>query len=1027
MRSTNRSRRVATWFFVTIGAVILGAAVRTQTPGETVHIVLVGDSTVAEGGGWGPGFRASFGPDVRVTNLALNGRSSKSFLDEGAWAPALAAKPNYILIQFGHNDEPGKGPERETDPATTYRANLTRYVREAREVGAMPILVTSIVRRKLAADGKVQSDSLQPYVEAVRSLAIELHVLVMDLNALTRTQCETLGPAACAALGVKVADGAVGGTADLKYDTTHLGPEGQQTVGALASREFVRVLLPAQPRAEPKALTANTLLPLNRARTTFPMPEPRNPRLPTLFVIGDSTVRNGRGDGADGLWGWGDPLADAFDTTRINVVNRAVSGLSSRTYRTLGHWDRVLALMKAGDVVLMQFGHNDASAVNDPTRARGSLPGTGNETTAIDNLMTGQAEVVHTYGWYLRQLVSEARAKGATVIVCSPVPRNSWQNGRVARSDTYVAWARTVAAATGAGFVDLNDLVARRYDALGSDVVGRLFPTDNTHTSRAGAEIIANEVVQGLKSLPSAPLAGFLLAGRRQQAPWEPDLGTGFYRNPVIFADYSDPDVVRVGQDFYLVSSSFNASPGLPILHSRDLVNWTIVGHAAATLPSPRYDEPKHGQGMWAPSLRYHDGRFWVYVGDPDLGIFVTTATDPRGPWEPLALVAEARGWIDPCPLWDDDGQVYLVHAWAKSRAGFNGRLTVRRLTRDGLHLADAIDTTVFDGGTIHPTIEGPKFYKRGGFYYVFAPAGGVTNGWQTVLRSRSVLGPYEARIVLDRGRTSVNGPHQGGWVDAPDGTSWFVHFQDRGAYGRIVHLQPMVWRDDWPVMGSDPDGDGTGEPVSTFRMPVAVTGQRQVVPQTTDEFGGARLGLQWQWQANPRSEWMSLSARPGFLRLSTQPLPGADPNLWTASHLLMQKLPAETFEVTTAVHLNARATGDAIALVVLGLDYAEIRLSRTDNGWRLEQVTRRNADTDGQASIGSAVAGTSAMQLRVSITAGKAEFSYSPDGARFQTLGEPFTLREGRWVGAKFGLIATRAAGSEPGGSADVDWVRVR
>jgi len=1002
---------------------ICGVSARLQTPGERVHIVLVGDSTVAEGGGWGPGFRDAFGPDVQVTNLALNGRSSKSFLDEGAWAPALAARPNYILIQFGHNDGPGKGPERETDPATTYRANLTRYVREAREVGAMPVLVTSIVRRNLTPDGKVKPDTLEPYVEVVRSLAAELHVLVMELNTLTRTQCEAQGPPGCEALGAKLADGAV--------DTTHLGPEGQRTVGALASREFVRVLLPAQANADPKSLTANTLLPLNRTRTTFPMPEPRNPRVPTLFVIGDSTVRNGRGDGAGGLWGWGDPFVDEFDTTRINVVNRAISGLSSRTYRTLGHWDRVLALMKPGDFVIMQFGHNDASAVNDPTRARGSLPGIGEETATIDNLMTGEPEVVHTYGWYLRRLVSEARAKGATVIVCSPVPRNSWQSARVARNDSYGPWARAVAAETGARFVDLNELVARRYDALGTAAVGEFFPTDSTHTSRAGAELIADEAAHALKAQPSNPLAPFMLARRRQQAPWEPDLGTGFSRNPVIFADYSDPDVVRVGQDFYLVSSSFNSSPGLPILHSRDLVNWTIVGHAAATLPSPRYDEPRHGQGLWAPSLRYHDGRFWVYVGDPDVGIFVTTATNPRGPWEPLSLVSDARGWIDPCPLWDDDGQAYLVHAWAKSRAGFNGRLTVRRLTRDGRHLADAVDTTVFDGGTTHPTIEGPKFYKRGGFYYIFAPAGGVTDGWQTVLRSRSVLGPYEARIVLARGSTAVNGPHQGGWVDAPDGTSWFVHFQDRGAYGRIVHVQPMVWRDDWPVMGSDLDGDGTGEPVSTFRTPVAIAGQRPLVPQTSDEFAGGRIGLQWQWQANAKPGWMSLTESPGFLRLLAQPLPGTDSNLWSASHLLLQKLPAETFEATTAVRLNARGPGDAIALVVFGLDYAEIRLSRSENGWRLEQVTRRNADTDGPSVVNAAVPGTGAMQLRVSITAGKAVFSYSPngnpDGARFQTLGESFTLREGKWVGAKFGLIATRAGASLPGGSADIDWVRVR
>src|SRR5215471_3712663 len=258
--------------------------------------------------------------------------------------------------------------------------------------------------------------------------------------------------------------------------------------------------------------------------------------------------------------------------------------------------------------------------------------------------------------------------------------------------------------------------------------------------------------VAGNRGLPALAAALVLSIQAAPSAPWVPDLGDGRFRNPVIFADYSDPDVVRQGDDYYLVASSFNVTPALPILHSRDLVNWTIVGHAAARLPSPRYDLPQHGQGVWAPSLRVHDGRFWIYFGDPDLGIFMTTAADPRGPWEPLTLVQRATGWIDPCPLWDDDGSVYLVHAWAKSRAGFNSVLTLRRLTADGRHLADDAAIAVFDGTTSQPTIEGPKFYKRGEYYYIFAPAGGVTNGWQTVLRSKSVRGPYDERIVLRQG-----------------------------------------------------------------------------------------------------------------------------------------------------------------------------------------------------------------------------------------------------------------------------------
>jgi unsaturated rhamnogalacturonyl hydrolase len=255
------------------------------------------------------------------------------------------------------------------------------------------------------------------------------------------------------------------------------------------------------------------------------------------------------------------------------------------------------------------------------------------------------------------------------------------------------------------------------------------------------------------------------------------------YQNPVIFADYSDPDVVRSGDDYYLVSSSFQCVPGLPILHSRDLVHWTLIGYAAEQVPGD----------LWAPSIRLHDGWFWIFVGDPDRGIYMTRARNPRGPWEPLTLIKEAKGWIDPCPLWDDDGSLYLVHAWAKSRVGFNSVLSLNRLSTDGRHVLDDGEV-VFDGRGIHPTIEGPKLYKRHGWYYIFAPAGGVTYGYQVVLRSKNVYGPYEDKVVLQQGPTQINGPHQGAWVD-----DWFIHFQDRGAWGRVVLLEPLTWVNDWP------------------------------------------------------------------------------------------------------------------------------------------------------------------------------------------------------------------------------------
>jgi beta-xylosidase len=319
-----------------------------------------------------------------------------------------------------------------------------------------------------------------------------------------------------------------------------------------------------------------------------------------------------------------------------------------------------------------------------------------------------------------------------------------------------------------------------------------------------------------------AGTAGWVAAATAQ-APWIPDRGDGTYVNPVLYADYSDPDVVRVGPDYYMTASSFNAVPGLPILHSRDMVNWRLIGHALPRLaPEDLFATPQHGKGPWAPALRHHDGRFWIYFPEPDLGIFVVTAANPAGPWTAPALVKGGRGLIDPCPLWDDDGQVYLVHAWARSRAGFANVLTLNRMSADGMHTIDE-GTIVIDGDKIpgYKTLEGPKFHKRNGEYWIFAPAGGVKAGWQSAFRSKTVAGPYESRIVLDQGSTDINGPHQGAWVDTPAGEDWFFHFQDLDAYGRVVHLQPMRWRDDgWPVMGVDADGDGKGEPVRTWRKP---------------------------------------------------------------------------------------------------------------------------------------------------------------------------------------------------------------
>lgn len=241
---------------------------------------------------------------------------------------------------------------------------------------------------------------------------------------------------------------------------------------------------------------------------------------------------------------------------------------------------------------------------------------------------------------------------------------------------------------------------------------------------------------------------------------WVADNGNGTYKNPIINADYSDPDAIRVGDDYYMTASSFEDIPGLPILHSKDLVNWTIIGHALDRLPPyDHFSVPRHGEGVWAPAICYHNNEFYIYYPDPDFGIYRTKAKNPAGPWSEPVLVEAGKGLIDPCPLRDDDGNTYLVHAWAGSRAGIKSIITVKKMNGEGTKTLDK-GVIVYDGHETDPTIEGPKFYKRNGYYYIFAPAGGVSTGWQLVLRSKNVYGPYQRRVVMDQGKTTINGPH---------------------------------------------------------------------------------------------------------------------------------------------------------------------------------------------------------------------------------------------------------------------------
>ncbi|WP_202076562.1 glycoside hydrolase 43 family protein [Caldalkalibacillus salinus] len=518
---------------------------------------------------------------------------------------------------------------------------------------------------------------------------------------------------------------------------------------------------------------------------------------------------------------------------------------------------------------------------------------------------------------------------------------------------------------------------------------------------------------------------------RSNASVWQADLGDGHYRNPIIHADYSDPDVIRVGEDFYMVASSFNMSPCLPVLHSKDLVNWRLINNVSETMPFAKYDLPRHGEGVWAPSIRFHEGLFWVFFATPDEGVFMSTTDDPFGLWSPLQLVKACKGWIDPCPFWDDDGQAYLVHAFAKSRAGIKSKLQICSMKPDGTALLDE-GIYVFDGHDHHPTIEGPKLYKHNGLYYIFAPAGGVTTGWQTVLRSKSIDGPYEDGVVLHQGHSNTNGPHQGAWVMLESGESWFVHFQDKGAYGRITHLQPMRWENDWPVIGQRTNKQEIGEPVERWKKPSvgeeAIDNPSFMSIDTSDDFKATTLGRQWQWRANVKKEWYTLTEQ--RLRLYAYPQPQGISTLYDTPQILTQKFPAPAFTATASISFYPQDDQDYAGLMICGQSYASIMVRQLGNGVQL-LICEGAGGHPGEKVVESqrviAHVNSFTFYLRVKVDdQARCHFSYSLDDQAYKLVDQPFRATPGKWVGAQLGMFALSKLNVPRSGYADVHWFKV-
>ncbi|MFT4260305.1 family 43 glycosylhydrolase [Microbacterium sp.] len=476
------------------------------------------------------------------------------------------------------------------------------------------------------------------------------------------------------------------------------------------------------------------------------------------------------------------------------------------------------------------------------------------------------------------------------------------------------------------------------------------------------------------------------------------------YRNPIIDADVPDPDAIRVGDRFYLVASSFHRAPGLPIFASDDLITWERVGFALeGGTPTAWFAQPRHGGGVWAPSIRHHDGLFRVVYPDPDQGVFVVTASDPAGPWTEPHLLLPGLGIIDPCPLWDDDGSAYIVHAWAHSRAGRKNVITVMPVDAALRHpLGPAVDVIDGDLAGGITTLEGPKFYKREGEYWIFAPAGGVSTGWQSVFRAPTPYGPYEHRITLAQGDTPVNGPHQGAWVDDGRGGDWFLHFQDRGVHGRVLHLQPMAWAaDGWPMMGEAVSA-GAGQPVLRHPSPFG-TAQHSRTLALSDDFAGGWPGAQWQWEARPDPH--AVVGRGPGLGLRSSPDGGS---VRTLPRVLSQSLPGQPCSAQIEVALETSPPGGRAGIAVLGRDYAWAGVRRTDAGVEAVVAVRTRDDRSERVIATIPVAG-SRVRVTVDVDA-EARVRFTVDAA---SVDPQFTAVEGDWVGAALSLFAASPHGA--------------
>lgn len=482
------------------------------------------------------------------------------------------------------------------------------------------------------------------------------------------------------------------------------------------------------------------------------------------------------------------------------------------------------------------------------------------------------------------------------------------------------------------------------------------------------------------------------------------DQGNGTYINPILNADYSDPDVIRVGDKYYMVASDFHFL-GMQVLESADMVNWKLISQIYHRFDFPGWDDnQQYAGGAWAPAIRYHDNKFWVFFCTPKEGLFMSNAIHPTGPWSPLHLVEKVEKWEDPCPFWDEDGQAYL----GRSRHGA-GPIIIHKMSADGTRLLDE-GTTVYTG----PVAEGTKILKKDGYYYLSIPEGGVGTGWQTILRSKNIYGPYEKKVVLEQGSTTINGPHQGAIVDTPDGQWAFFHFQHHEALGRVVHLQPMHWENGWPVIGVDLDRNGTGEPVYVWQKPIE--SKTIFAPQTDDDFSNPTLSLQWQFNHNPTDRAWSLSAHPGSLTLKAL----MSSTFRLARNTLTQKVMGNVSEATVAMDFTEIADGQRCGLACMGKENKVLGI-KMEKGQKSLYIANDTTETNTIVLSGKLV------YLRVSINMPNRQFQffYSTDNIHFIPYGSPFFIPFGFWKGARVALYCYNK--TQEAGAVSFQWFRYK